>query len=393
MSEWFVTDDDCLQHCRQIRDITPNYDFIQINSYHGNSDGKPFYQIAHGSVRVLSDYSEEEIADALSSFGYSNMDDFVIQNSPGSNFVYKEDGSVDRENSPDYSVNYQLIAEMLFESNNQEFVTDEYADWNEAVMAVSKITGLDLTRFMDKDLFLIAGDPEGKGAVTKFILSSTDCSKDAGDLQIFSGGQQKVSLHEPEIAVSRIAEFLSSAPPTDAPIHIFNDAKSLLPELMQPIIDANIGRDSHTYPMVAIKWGFEHLDYVKDLDAIFNKLGVLEVERHRPSVTQGAVSVLCNGKEIVRYGDDIKLHSTKAHNHEVFSSCYTTEPQYGTVISGWGSVKPDEHFRRAALTQYGKDIVKALTPFTRSLDQIIAAAQSKASTGNIGDGKNNNFER
>ena len=375
MNEWFMTDDSCLQHCRQIPDRTPNYGFVQINCFPGSADNKPFYQIAHGNVRVLSDYSEEEIHSALVSYGYSDVDDFVLRNSADAKPVYRSDGSLDRENTPGYEVNYQLIAEMLFESDNQEFVVNEFSTWNDAVRAVSEITGLDLSRYLDKDLYLFTEELPDKGVI-KHILTDQDMNAESFGRQV-PGSTSKVSLHYPVAAAACIADYIGKAPPNDAPVHISPDGKRQLSSLIQPIIDANIGRDVHMHPMIAIKWGFEHMDYVRDLDLIYNKLGLLDVQRYRSSVTQGEAGVICNGKEIARFGDDIKLRSNGSH--EIFSSLTTNEPQYGEVIGGWGSINPDEKFRRAALTQYGKEICKALAA-EKSLDELIASAEAKGAT-------------
>ena len=145
MSEWFITDDDCLQCCRRNPDIDPDsYSFVQIISFPGHVDGKPFWRVSEATIDV-SDFSDDDIQKALNFFGYEDLDDFVHQNAPDWNIVYKEDGSIDKINSPSYIIDYQLIAEMLFEMDAlTEYAGDKFPSWNEAVQRIADITNLDL---------------------------------------------------------------------------------------------------------------------------------------------------------------------------------------------------------------------------------------------------------
>ena len=149
-SEWFITDDDCLQCCRRNPDIDPDsYDFVQIIGFEGHVDGKPFWRVSEANIDVKT-FSEEDIQSALNFFGYEDMDDFVYRNAPDWNVVYKEDGSIDKINSPSYIIDYQLIAEMLFEMDAlTEYAGDEFQSWNDAVQRISDITGLDLEGYKE----------------------------------------------------------------------------------------------------------------------------------------------------------------------------------------------------------------------------------------------------
>ena len=118
MSEWFVTDDDCLQCCRVIPGTdAQRFEFVQINSYDGHIDGKPFFQTARGTID-MDDYSENEIQDMLGTYGYDER---------------PED---------------RIIAEMFFETEVQEYVENEFRSWNAAVRRIAKITDLDLQDYL-----------------------------------------------------------------------------------------------------------------------------------------------------------------------------------------------------------------------------------------------------
>jgi hypothetical protein len=107
----------------------------------------PFFQVSHGTID-MSEYTEEELQDFLNAYGYEDLDDFVIQNSPDDDFLYRKDGTVDRTLSPSYLINYQLLAEMVFETENQEYVIEEFTSWNDAVTHIAKTTGMDLTAYL-----------------------------------------------------------------------------------------------------------------------------------------------------------------------------------------------------------------------------------------------------
>lgn len=66
------------------------------------------------------------------------------------------------------------------------------------------------------------------------------------------------------------------------------------------------------------------------------------VVRHRLSVTQGEAEVVCNGKPIVRFDDEISLNGTI------------------NVISGWGSTKRDSFFIKAAIKYHTNKILNLI---------------------------------
>ena len=155
MSNWFITDDDCLQCCKRNPDIDPDsYEFVQIIGFEGHIDGKPFWRVSQATIDI-KDFSEEDILNALGFFGYEDMDDFVYRNAPDWDVVYKEDGTIDKVNSPSYIIDYQLIAEMLFEMDAlTEYAGDEFRSWNDAVQRIADITGLDLAFFKENTISL-----------------------------------------------------------------------------------------------------------------------------------------------------------------------------------------------------------------------------------------------
>lgn len=374
MSEWFITDNDCLQCCRP----EPNnfsdkeyFEFVQINSYPGHVDGKPFYQVSHSTI-FPGEYTEAEVLDALTCYGYSDMDDFVLQNHPDGEFVYNEDGSLNRMLSPDYKIQWQLIAEMFFEMENQEYVEHEFDNWNDAVSCICSIVDLDLYEYYEetKKEFLLALDTRsGQIVVTTPEEFKSESNPDLFLCVRVPDCNREYAAHY----FNRGLEALSSRMVINGYL-ISDGARAILPSMLDPIIEADIGLDHHAIPMIATNWGFDHMIYVSDLDKVLRTLGLLEVNRHRSSVTQGEVVISCDGKEIARYGDDIKLQSQS--KDLLFSDAYTKGPLYGPVISGWGSVYPDDHFSRLALVQFGKAFTQALTP-KKALTKIIESAKEK----------------
>lgn len=112
---WIMTDDDsyqCLHYLDPIAGSTgTKYELYQVNK-HTNC-----FKVAH-SIIDLECYDQEDIIDALHTFGYNDMDDFVQQHSPQP-IPMKADGHLDQE-SPFYIIEWQLIAEMLFEIDAME---------------------------------------------------------------------------------------------------------------------------------------------------------------------------------------------------------------------------------------------------------------------------------
>ena len=399
MSQWFCTDNDCLQHCRPTPTIDPEYyDFVQINHF----PNYPYYLVSQGTIDLKS-YSEEDILSALNSFGYKDMDDFVFQNTASQEFVYKEDGTLNREHSPSYIIDYQLIAEMLFEEQSLELVTGTHYSWDQAVSQVEQITGLNLEPQKDHELLLVSEVQKDSTATylltpEEFIGPGKMISEDSYYMEQLTDDHpatfrakngtdehafhvQLFTLCDPIPAVHKLANILKGD--TDFLIsqfqsgkeHISPGAQALLPKMLSPILEADIGQSTNLHPMKAIEWEKEHKEYVEDLDTVLQKLNLIDVQRHRSSVTQGEVSVLCNGQEVVRYGDTIKLKVEDLSQHDPI--CCTDGAQYGDVLgSGWGSVIPDTRFRHAALTQYADRAVRALTP-SNNLEQVIQNARDR----------------
>ena len=79
-------------------------------------------QFRHDVVFVddfLSTYESDKtfLDGILKGFGYDNLDDFVSQNSPVPiKPVFKENGDIDRENTPNYIVDIRLLASLIFEN-------------------------------------------------------------------------------------------------------------------------------------------------------------------------------------------------------------------------------------------------------------------------------------
>jgi len=65
-------------------------------------------------------------------------------------------------------------------------------------------------------------------------------------------------------------------------------------------------------------------------------VATIEVRRIRPSVTQGYAAVLINGKEVITFGDTIKLITKEMAD--------AGQKTYGEQIGSWASVIPDSEF-------------------------------------------------
>ena len=149
MSEWFITDPDCLQCCRPVPVAKPDYyEFVEIIGLPGHVDGKPFWMVAHADINV-KECAEEEIHSALNFFGYDDLKDFVLQNSPEDSCVF---ALTEGSQIPESIIDYQLIAEMIFETDAlAHYCESEHPSWNSAVKCIAGITGLDLSEYLEKN--------------------------------------------------------------------------------------------------------------------------------------------------------------------------------------------------------------------------------------------------
>lgn len=90
-------------------------------------------QFRHGVVFVddfLSTYESDRtyLDNILKGFGYDNLDDFVSQNSPVPIVpIFKENGDIDRENTPHYIVDVRLLASLIFENRGGDPITPALA--------------------------------------------------------------------------------------------------------------------------------------------------------------------------------------------------------------------------------------------------------------------------
>lgn len=103
---WVETDNDCGQHRKELNDGT--FSFVQIVNLNEE------YSVSKATVEPQK-LSEDDLNTLLKAYGFSNLDDFVKNNVPDWDFTFCEDGSIDRENSPSWVIDWALIAEMQFE--------------------------------------------------------------------------------------------------------------------------------------------------------------------------------------------------------------------------------------------------------------------------------------
>lgn len=79
----------------------------------------------------------------LNGFGYKNLDDFVEQNSPVAiKPIIKENGDIDRVNTPTYIVDIRLLASLIFEGRGGDAISPELA-----AELVKSLTGNDVQEF------------------------------------------------------------------------------------------------------------------------------------------------------------------------------------------------------------------------------------------------------
>ena len=89
---------------------------------------------------------EEQLNQQLQSFGYKDLDDYVRDMNGDKDWIYKEDGSVDRHASTSWSINWSHLVSLVCESHDHGLkVTPE-----DAKHTVQRITHVDIPR----DFFL-----------------------------------------------------------------------------------------------------------------------------------------------------------------------------------------------------------------------------------------------
>lgn len=127
--------------------------------------------------------------------------------------------------------------------------------------------------------------------------------------------------------------------------------------------------------------------YNYNLRCIFQSCGLLHVERHRSSVTQGEAVVMAGSNfAMIHYGDDIYL-PTPTELTSLGSSPSEISAPYGPIMSGWVSRYSDAFLLQSAIEQC-PDLIRAairseklLPPrFKASLDSRISDASSRTDT-------------
>ncbi len=103
----------------------------------------------------------------------------------------------------------------------------------------------------------------------------------------------------------------------------------------------------------------------RNVENVLTKLGLMRVIRHRSSVCQCTASVTINNKSVVDFGDDLWLRR-KDGTLTNGSLELADSPMYGDIIEGWGSITPDEVFRRDAIMQFPAQIEHELNDYGRN---------------------------
>lgn len=143
-AQWQDFADEHILLMRPINPVDPtDFEYIKVSDQAGDPDhlgpGEVFF--FHGVISV-QDYLEAESAlnELLNGFGYADLDAFVKENSPDDNWVYGADGKLDRENSPSYIIDIQLLASLIAESLFYEGIR---MPRKKAKELVKRYTGLD----------------------------------------------------------------------------------------------------------------------------------------------------------------------------------------------------------------------------------------------------------
>lgn len=102
------------------------------------------------TVIFIDDYlctyeqDKSRLDNILSGFGYNGLDDLVKQTATETpKLLYKEDGDIDRVNSPGYMVDLRLLASLICESREGELIPAEVA-----AAEVGRLTGHDCREFI-----------------------------------------------------------------------------------------------------------------------------------------------------------------------------------------------------------------------------------------------------
>lgn len=132
---WVLTDDDCYQWRRHMDPFAPQKgEMVQIVEV----PDKGFFICA--GVVDLDDATIEELDELVKLYGYPDLDAFVVETSPTTEFVYDSNGKIDRNKSASWILEYPLLAEMKFETNFLSYITNKaYQSFAEAQEAVDEI--------------------------------------------------------------------------------------------------------------------------------------------------------------------------------------------------------------------------------------------------------------
>ena len=118
--EWILTDPDCCQVRRQFYESCD--DLWQLAQIREICDGRGHYWYETISQMIdLRDYSDEEVADVLNSYGYD---------------------------ADDPELDAGILAEMFFESCD-DYEVERHAILNDAIVYLERWTGLDLSQYKE----------------------------------------------------------------------------------------------------------------------------------------------------------------------------------------------------------------------------------------------------
>lgn len=165
LSNWIVTDPDCLQVRRQVgyegRGI---FQLMQVDAFGEERFGdSTVYQLAFAWIDI-EDYSQKEIKSTLDIYGYESFKDLV-------------------EAAGSRNEAYGQLAEMLFECEVADCYVQKFTRWNEALEDVQERTGLDLSAFR-----------EIEGKKIDALIRSAEKSQKSGSCEKTSRGSREEVL-------------------------------------------------------------------------------------------------------------------------------------------------------------------------------------------------------
>lgn len=135
--QWETTNDENCQIVRRVgpAPLDPVFELYQVVSSPNGA-----YGISNHTVDVRK-YSEQQLQEVVKENGYRDLDDFVMQLSARDDWVYHPDGSLDRDASPSYYYDFELLARMIFEKEaSAHLLLQGFEKFEDAEIIIRRLT-------------------------------------------------------------------------------------------------------------------------------------------------------------------------------------------------------------------------------------------------------------